>query len=421
MPVSQGQYINNLSLPRFEAPPSSSHALSPIILVFELQTLNSLSQLEASSIKTSQEITGLICSHVITPHYSNHSSYSMGLRVALLSRIITFIYTSSIKTNGKMFHSASSPATGKVNGSSRLHARVQKLPIVPPSNLISPIPTRAGVHRVLGYRSRRHTKNPSPYRRRHPTSQISAVNIDGTYDDDHMCDMSVQSVESISPTETGYARYQHIKREHTPYTHESSICTIADIKDKPNGTDYLLPLYKYHSFDLAFPLPIEYDNASLEQRECLDRRPVEYLMLAAIGTPQTRQQIQALSCPRVCIDSDATIVDRFVTDCEKTSGRVYDRLFRREVPRIIPYASSSFLRAIPSRVFDVYTGEIRKRCLFDDLRDSNARSEGNLDIIKYERDLDYDEVPDYSSSESVGSNSAEEDNVEPYEYDADQY
>jgi hypothetical protein len=387
-----------------------------------VQTLNSLRSFLHQNNPRNHGTHLLARDHTSLP-YSNHSSYFTGLRVALLSRIITFAYTSSIRINGKMFHSASSSTTGKVYGSSRLYARAQQLPIVPPINLILPIPTRAGVHRVLGYRSRNHTKSLSPYRRRHPTSQISALNIDGTYDD-HMCDVPMQSIESISSTETGYARYKHIKREYTPYTHESSISTIADIKDEPNGTDYSLPLYKCHSFDLALPLPIEwneYDDISLEQRERLDRRPVEYLMLAALGTPQTREQIQALFCPRVCIDSDATIVDRFVTDCGKTSGRVYDRLFRREVPRIIPYAGNSFPRTLSGQVFDVYTGEIRKRCMFDDLRDANARSEGRLDIIKYERDLDYDEVPDYRSSESVESNSAEEDNVDPYEYDADRY
>jgi hypothetical protein len=302
---------------------------------------------------------------------------------------------------------SSTSSKDRVYGSSQLQPHAQQLPIVPPSNTMQPTPTRAGVHRVLGYRSRSSskTKSPSPYRRRHPTTTISALNIDGTYDDDNMRDVLMQSIEPVSPTETGYAQDQYIKREDTPYPNGSSISNIADIKV---GTDY--------SFELALPLSIEWaghDDISCEQLECLDRRPVEYLILAAIGTPQTPEQIQALFSPRVCIDPDANIVDRFVTDCSKTSGRVYDRLFRREVPRIIPYAGSSSARPISGQVFDVYTGEIRKRCLFDDLRDANARAEGRLEIIEDERDLDYDEAPDYRSSES---SSAEEDNDDPYDY-----
>lgn len=56
-------------------------------------------------------------------------------------------------------------STGKVYGSSRLHTHAQQLPIVPSSNLTQPIPTSAGVHRVLGLRSRNHSKSksPSPY------------------------------------------------------------------------------------------------------------------------------------------------------------------------------------------------------------------------------------------------------------------
>lgn len=324
-----------------------------------------------------------------------------------------------------MSRSASSSSKGKVFGSARLHPYVQQLPIVPPSSIMQSIPTRAAAHRVVGYRSRSNSKDKdgsvSPHRRRYPASTISALNIDGTYDDDDICDVPMQTIEPISPAETSYTQDQSTKRENTPYPHESSISTIADIKF---GTDDSSPVCKFHSFELALPLPIEWaghDDISCEQLERLDRRPVEYLMLAAIGTLQNPEQIQALFSPRVCIDSDANIVDRFVTDCSKTSGRVYDRLFRREVPRIIPYAGNSFPRPISGQVFDVYTGEIRNRCMFDDLRDANARTEGRLEIIEDERALDYDEVPDYRSSECSEASSAEEDNNDPYDYEADRY
>jgi hypothetical protein len=344
----------------------------------------------------------------------------MGLRAALLSRIITFVYTSSTKTNSKMSRSASSSSKGKVFGSARLHPYAQQLPINPPSNIMQPIPSRAAVHRVLGRRSCSYShskgKSVSPHRRRHQTSTMSALNIEGTYDDNDMCDVPVQSIDTISSTETGYTQDQHIKREDTPYPH--------DMKKEYLGVDYSRSICKYHSFDVALPLPIEWtgnDDINREQRESLDRRSVECLLLAAIGTPQPQEQVQALLSPRVCIDSDANIIDRFVTDCGKSSGRVYDRLSRRELPRIIPYAGDSFPRPISGQVFDVYTGEIRKRCLYDDLRDSNARREGRLEIIEDEFDIGYDAVPDYRSSEIAEASSAEDDNVDPYDYDTDRY
>jgi hypothetical protein len=344
----------------------------------------------------------------------------MGLRVAILSRIITFVHKSSTK-NGKMFRSASSSSKGKMYGSSRLHPYAQQLPIVPPRDIMQPIQTRAAVHRVLGYRSPGHgeRKSMSPRRRRQPTTQMSVLSLDGTYDDE-MRDVPMQSIEPIPSAETGYGQDQQIKREDSPYPHSISSSTMPNIKDESLGPDYSYPVYKYNS-DLSLPLPIEwtgYDDISKEQRKRLDHHPVECLDIAAIGTPQRREQVRALLSPRVCIDSDANVVDRFVTDCSASSGRVYDRLFNREVPRIIPYAGNS--RPISGQIYDLYTGEIRKRCLFDDLRDRNSRT-GPLEVTEEERDLDYDAVPDYDSSESADASSPEEDNVDPCDYDANRY
>jgi hypothetical protein len=318
----------------------------------------------------------------------------MGLRVALVSRIITFLYNRLIKNNSKMLRSASASSKGKIFGSAVRDPYAQQLPANPYNTIVQPTPTPVAAHRVLSYRSRSKskTKSSSTRRRRPQKSEHSALSVDGMYDaDDDMSDTPMENIEPIQYTKTGYTQGHGIKRRDTPYPHSLPCSVLPNINQASCGINYLRLMANPSSFDLALPHPMDftaYDEISCQQIECLDRSPIKFLDLADIGAPRTLAQVQALLSPRVCNDSDGNIVDRFVTDCTKTSGRVYDRLFRRELARISPYAGNSFHR--PSGfVFDVCTGAIRKRCMFDDLRDNSAREEGPLDVIDDECDLDY--------------------------------
>jgi hypothetical protein len=222
------------------------------------------------------------------------------------------------------------------------------------------------------------------------------LSVDDKYDaDDDMSDTPMENVEPIPYTEASYTQGHGIKRRDTPYPHSIPCSVLPNIDQVSCGVNYLRLMANPGSFDLALPHPMDftaYDETSSQQIECLDCGPIKFLDLADIGAPRTQAQVQALLSPRVCNDSDGNTVDRFVTDCTQTSGRVYDRLFRRELARISPYAGNSFHK-LSGHVFDVCTGAIRKRCMFDDLRDVIARKEGRLDVIDDECDLDYYAVP----------------------------
>jgi hypothetical protein len=79
--------------------------------------------------------------------------------------------------------------------------------------------------------------------------------------------------------------------------------------------------------------------------------------------------------------------DRFVTDSERSSGRVYDRLYHIEIARLIPYGVDGSGRPV---VFDILTGVLRARTMIDDMRWSN---EGRtLEISQDEYSIVYEMV-----------------------------
>lgn len=338
----------------------------------------------------------------------------MGLRVAIISRLITFAYKRSIKNSSKMPCSVATSSRAKVFGSRRLHPYAQQLPIESPSNILQPKPTRAAAHPVLGYRSRSNSnsngdsnstsngnsngngKSSSTSRRRRQISGFSDLNADGTYDAaDDMSLAPMQIVEPISYAETEDAQDHDIEREEPPHPYELPCPFLPEINQESNGTDYMRLMATRSSSDLTLPLPTNYtsyDDISSDQLERLRRGPVRFLDPADIGARRSEAQVQALLHPRLCTDSNGEQTTRFVTDCSDSSGRVYDRLFRRELARVSPYAGTSFGK-LTGHVFDAYTGVIRKRCMFDDLRDINARTEGCLDVIDRDCNLDYNAVP----------------------------
>jgi hypothetical protein len=144
---------------------------------------------------------------------------------------------------------------------------------------------------------------------------------------------------------------------------------------------------------------------SIKQLRQLNHHPVEYFYLAAKGTVERTDQIASLRYPRVCLDSDGDFVNRFVLDNVKSSGRVYDRLYGREVPRLIPHLDAKISR----QIYDVWEDRIRSRILLDDLRDSNAKK--SLDATDDERHHKYYSALDVHFSdeenESTGSDASE--------------
>jgi hypothetical protein len=95
-----------------------------------------------------------------------------------------------------------------------------------------------------------------------------------------------------------------------------------------------------------------------------------------------RDQLESLHFPRVCVDENNNIVDRFVTDDDHKSGRLYDRLYRVEVPRIVPCMEHTRSRCI----YDVLKDQIRDRIMQDDFLDSQNLSLAcsNLEISREE-------------------------------------
>lgn len=124
-----------------------------------------------------------------------------------------------------------------------------------------------------------------------------------------------------------------------------------------------------------------------------DDSPVELLCLAAKGTPELLDQIASLRHPRICLDEENFVVDRFVIDNKNSSGRVYDRLYRREVPRLIPCAHLNASR----QIYDVWEGSTRKRIMMDDLRDTNSMK--RLRVSNEERNCWYRTPPSHHSSD----------------------
>lgn len=157
------------------------------------------------------------------------------------------------------------------------------------------------------------------------------------------------------------------------------------------------------------------DTISIEQLPQLNHPAVEYLEMAPNGTLERTDQIASLRYPRMCVDSDGDFVDRFVLDNVKSSGRVYDRLCRREVPRLIPYLNAK----VPRQIYDVWEDRMRTRTLMDDLRDISARK--CLNITDHERHCKYFSAQGirFSDEESTGSEESESGISDGYSYDAD--
>jgi hypothetical protein len=322
----------------------------------------------------------------------------MGLRIAIVSYIITYARKCSIKTKSKMSRSATSPSKGKLFGSLRLHPYAQKLPIDPPRNLSRPKPTQAQTYPVLGGRSRSNgrRKSSSTPRRRRQVSEFSALNDGGVYDaNNDIASILTQNIEPISYAETVSDQDYGIERREIPRPHSQPCPILPNINQGSSDANYWRLMATRQSSEPRLPPPMNYtsyDEISSQQIKRLNHSPVKFLDLADIATGRSEAQVQALLYPRECVDQDGNIVSRFVTDCSHTSGRVYDRLFRRELARINPY-NGTFHRVLNNHVFDVYAGVVRRRCLFDDLRDINARNEGCLDIIDRECDFVYKAIP----------------------------
>ncbi|KAI9744739.1 MAG: hypothetical protein M1818_001664 [Claussenomyces sp. TS43310] len=109
-----------------------------------------------------------------------------------------------------------------------------------------------------------------------------------------------------------------------------------------------------------------------------------HLSCTVVVDPEIIQNVADVQ-PHLAVD-DATVrfvihnqlgrvVPRYVTDCERTSGRVYDRYRGEEVPRLIA--------TWEGKVWDRLTGVMRRRSLMDDLRD--RRADRALEITEEEQ------------------------------------
>jgi hypothetical protein len=113
------------------------------------------------------------------------------------------------------------------------------------------------------------------------------------------------------------------------------------------------------------------------------RRGVPFLPEAAFLKEWRMDSIDDYRMNRTVTDGDGTW-NRFVTDCERSSGRIYDRLNRMETVRLIP---CGFDGSGKPAVFDVLTGAFRARTMMDDMRRS---SEGQaLEISQEEYSIHY--------------------------------
>jgi hypothetical protein len=136
------------------------------------------------------------------------------------------------------------------------------------------------------------------------------------------------------------------------------------------------------------------------------------MAITAKGTVERSDQIASLKYPRACVDADGDFVDRFVVDNKKSSGRVYDRLYGREVPRLIPHMEGIIKR----HVYDVFEDRLRRRIKLDDMRDAYAKR--SLEITEDERHRKYFSALDVHFSDEEESEGREAEDSEA-NYDAD--
>ncbi len=122
------------------------------------------------------------------------------------------------------------------------------------------------------------------------------------------------------------------------------------------------------------------DALAVDHQNPINHVHLPFMKLAPTGTIEHQVQFEMLMYPRVCVDWDREIVDRFVTDSVRKSGRCYDRLEKMEVPRVVPMGAGY----APRTIYDVLSGRIRKRELMDDFKVPSVEGAKGLEVSQEE-------------------------------------
>jgi hypothetical protein len=128
---------------------------------------------------------------------------------------------------------------------------------------------------------------------------------------------------------------------------------------------------------------VNYESRGGDIVDSTPRRGIPFLPVAVFLKEWGTVGIDDYRMNRTVTDGNG-IWNRFVTDCERSSGRIYDRLKHIETVRLVP---CGFDGSGKPAVFDVLTGMFRARTMMDDMR--RIREGQALEISQEEYGIHY--------------------------------